>query len=330
MARRIEFEPEQIQEIIEKYINGVTKTALSKEYNVSNTVINRIFAENGISSRSVSEANSKQVPEEIAEKVIYNYCVLKKGLIPSGAPFGLQQYMVEKVLKEYGIQKRTYVESKDLLRKYEVKDDYFKTQSHNMAYILGLIASDGNIAKKENCIRIQLADYDKEILDKVNEELGNTRPVKVHPRSDSDHDTADLRVFSSTMKKDLAHYNIVPNKTETLKPPYFLQKEFIISYIRGYFDGDGSVSEAGTNRNVLNFSICGASKEVLEWMRSYFAEEYAIINNGLYKDTLPSGKPFWRLSYYSDKAKKIYSLLYNNNGLYMARKYERFTQLVNK
>lgn len=325
--RRIEFTPEQIQDMKEKYNSGMSLDTIGKNYNVSNTVLRRVFKENEIQIRSIKEANSKNIPEEIAEKVIYNYCVLKKGLMPSGEPYGLKQYMVEKILKEYGIKKRTYVESKDTLRKYEIKDDYFKTQCHNMAYILGFLASDGNVAKKENRIQIQLAEYDKEILEKINNELGNTRPIKICPRNDGHTDNAVLTFYSSTIKKDLAHYNIIPEKTSVLKPPYFLQQKYIISYIRGYFDGDGSIHEAN---NTIAFTIGGVSKEVLEWMRSYLAETYSIVNNGLYKQPLPSGKTFYNLTYYGEKAKQIYSLLYNNNGLFMERKYNRFTQLVNK
>lgn len=35
-------------------------------------------------------------------------------------------------------------------RKYDITEDYFKTWSNNMAYILGFIAADGVIQKKTN------------------------------------------------------------------------------------------------------------------------------------------------------------------------------------
>lgn len=310
-----------------RYENGESQDSIGRRYNVSRTVIRRVFKNNQISTRTIQEANGKTVPEEIAEKVVYNYCVLKKGLLPSGAPYGLTQFMVEKILKEYGIRKRTYTEAKDGLRKYSVNDDYFKTQSHNMAYILGFLAADGNIAKKENKIDLALAESDKEILEKINQEIENTRPIKIYDRHDGHQLTAKLQVFSSTMKKDLAHYNIVPAKTFILTPPELLAKEYIISYIRGFFDGDGSIYYAGTT---FTWRVGSASKKILEWMRSFLAEEYGIVNNKLYYSKLANGTDFYYLQYTGQaKMEKLYKALYVPNSLRLQRKYDFFTHYMN-
>ena len=39
-------------------------------------------------------------------------------------------------------------------RKYDITEDYFKTWSNNMAYILGFIAADGAIPKENQCVSI--------------------------------------------------------------------------------------------------------------------------------------------------------------------------------
>ena len=325
--RRIEFTVEEIEDIQKRYENGESQDSIGQKYNVSRNVIRRIFKNNQISTRTIQEANGKIVPEEIAEKVIYNYCVLKKGLVPSGAPYGLSQFMVEKILKEHGIHKRTYTEAKDGLRKYSVNDDYFKTQSHNMAYILGFLAADGNIAKKENKISLDLAEYDKEILEKINQEIKNTRPIKIYDRHDRHYRTAKLQVFSSTMKKDLAHYNIVPAKTFILTPPELLAKEYIISYIRGFFDGDGSIYYAGA---VFTWRIGSASRTILEWIRNFLAEEYCIINNKIYRQKLENDTDFYYLQYNGQsKLEKLYKALYIPNSLRLQRKYDLFTHFMN-
>lgn len=325
--RRIEFTLEEIEDMRNRYENGESQDSIGRRYNVSRTVIRRVFENNQISTRTIQEANGKTVPEEIAEKVVYNYCVLKKGLLPSGAPYGLTQFMVEKILKEHGIRKRTYTEAKDGLRKYSVNDDYFKTQSHNMAYILGFLAADGNIAKKENKINLALAESDKEILEKINREIENTRPIKIYDRHDRYQLTAKLEVFSSTMKKDLAHYNIVPAKTFILTPPELLAREYIISYIRGFFDGDGSIYYAGAT---FTWRVGSASKKILEWMRSFLAEEYGIVNNKLYYSKLANGTDFYYLQYTGQaKMEKLYKALYVPNSLRLQRKYDFFTHYMN-
>lgn len=72
--------------------------------------------------------------------------------------------MVKTILQENGIYIRNYIESKDNSRKYSIDDNYFKTQSHNMAYILGLLAADGSVSSKENGVFIQLKADDKKFL----------------------------------------------------------------------------------------------------------------------------------------------------------------------
>lgn len=324
--RRIEFDKEQIEDIRQKIEGGISQDNVASEYKVSKSVIRRVCNENNICLRSIQEANKTEIPEDIAEKIIYNYCVLKKGLIPSGQPYGVSQFLVERILKEHGIRKRTYVESKDMLRKYSVNDNYFKTQTHNMAYIMGFIASDGNIAKTENRIEIFLNKKDIEILEKINKEIENTRPVKTYKRSDGHDDMAKIWTNSSTMKKDLAHYNIVPAKTFILKPPEFLDKQYAISYIRGYFDGDGSIFLA---HNCPIWRIGSASRPILDWMRAYLAEEYGIVNNKIYYSKDTANNDFYYLQYSSkDKLNKLYDALYAPGGLYLQRKYDTFTRLV--
>lgn len=39
-------------------------------------------------------------------------------------------------------------------RKYDITEDYFKTWSNNMAYILGFIAADGVIQKENQCVSV--------------------------------------------------------------------------------------------------------------------------------------------------------------------------------
>ena len=101
--------------------------------------------------------------------------------------------------------------------------------------------------------------------------------------------------------------------------------EYYISYIRGYFDGDGNISQCG---RVVSFSIRSASKPVIEWIRDVFANQYGITNNKIYTSIMDSGKPVYTTTYYGAICKQIYSLLYNDNGIYLQRKYDKFTQLI--
>lgn len=264
-----------------------------------------------------------ELSQEQIDTIIYNYVILKKGLIPTGKIAGVSQKVVERVLKENGIHKRTYVEAKDTLRVYSVDDDYFKKQSHNMGYILGFLAADGCIAKKENKISLLLSTADEEILEKIRQEVQSTRQIK---RYEGKYGTvSSFIVYSSSWKKDLSCYSIVPEKTFKLLAPGHLSKKYWLDYIRGFFDGDGSISEAN---GTIQFKIGSASKPILDWMRSFLANEYGICNKGLNYQKLDSGNDFWNLLYYGENVRKLYQLLYKNpENLKMDRKYNKFTKL---
>lgn len=234
---------------------------------------------------------------------------------------------VKKVLKEANIHIRTQKESAILSNKKRAtkkNESYFSTQNSNMAWLLGFIASDGSIRKDENEIKIGLAITDKEILEKIKKELELETEVKEYINSKG-YECCKLQWTCEQHKKDLATYNIVPAKTFILKPPYKLDKKYYIDYIRGYFDGDGSVNYIASN-NSLRWQICSATKEILEFILDYFEEEYNIPKVNIQKR---EGKnTIYYFQYSTSATKKIYSILYTPNSLYLKRKKEYFDNII--
>ncbi len=62
-----------------------------------------------------------------------------------------------------------------LKRKYDITEDYFKTWSNNMAYILGFIAADGVIQKENQCVSI--SQKESYILEDIKKELKTNQPL---------------------------------------------------------------------------------------------------------------------------------------------------------
>ena len=237
---------------------------------------------------------TKNFSEDIEKKAIYNYVVNKQGLGTAGKEFGISQYMMEKILKKYQIPKRTYTEAKQVGRKFPCNDNFFKIQSADMAYILGFLAADGYVSKNENCISMELQAKDKEILDRIAKVTKITRPITVQQRKNGNY-TATLRNWSFEWKKDLSHYGIVNKKTFILSPPELLNSKYYIDYIRGYFDGDGSLSITpavngkGTTYNKYSFEIVGASKREMDWIYKTLVVNYGIILNKPSHSTTKNG-----------------------------------------
>lgn len=232
--------------------------------------------------------------------------------------------VILRILRKNNIKIRGIKEANSK-RKYDVNDSYFNTESPNMAYIMGLWAADGNVSSKENRLDLELASLDLEILEKIKEEINSERPIKIYECSNG-YTKNKLLFWSSEVKKRFKEYGIVPNKTysKDFKPPYKLDKKYWIHYIRGFFDGDGSVKKATS----LSFELNSTNEEFLiaiqKHMKEYYQIEMSITTTGMKDRKIP----VYRLYCYGDKAKKIYHLLYRENSLFLKRKKERFEELM--
>ena len=76
------------------------------------------------------------------------------------------------------------------------------------------------------------------------------------------------------MFDDLVSHGVVLNKTNIVKPPN-IDKEFIPSFILGYFDGDGSIFLNNSKRPFYSINIVGTD-ELLTFIHHYLRSVGAI------------------------------------------------------
>lgn len=193
-----------------------------------------------------------------------------------------------------------------------------------MAYILGFLASDGTISLKKNTIKIGLSKKDEEILKKIKQEIEIENNITEY-ETNTGFDVVELSWTCAKHKADLSKYGIIPQKTFVLQPPKALNKEFIIDYIRGYFDGDGSICKSG---NGLRFSICSATKDILTFIIDFFYEEYGIPKVSIYESNLNRKNTNYYFQYSTNAVKQIYNALYQSESLYLERKKLKFEELL--
>lgn len=344
MAEKTIWTDEEKQDIIKLYNLGYSFPDIGKKYQKDRTVIKKVITEANIPIRTASETKQlkkklsplfsiEKITDEDKEKILKQYVIEQKSIYQIQKELGFSQFIIEKVLKEFNVQKRTYVEAKQLSRKYSIDDNFFKTQSHDMAYILGLLASDGNVAKNENGIFLELEKTDEYLLKEINKLTNNSRPIKYYTHKHPDGtetNAAKLQVWSAEWKKDLSVYNIVPAKTNILKPPYFLNKKYYISYLKGYFDGDGSFY-FNLNKYKWNISFCGASYEVISWIRNVFINLYGIAVGKIEKRTLESGNDFFRIAISGkENVKRVYQMWYQEetSSICLLRKKKKFDDFM--
>ena len=157
------------------------------------------------------------------------------------------------IRKERGEKRREEVVKKKRRHNY-----FKKIDSHQKAYFVGLIASDGSVYNKkekhpttQNTMQVSLKTHDEYILDVLHKELETGR--KCHRIASTGVST--FQIASDQIYDDLSQYGIVPNKTWDLNIKN-IPKEFIPSFLLGYFDGDGSIYDAPTISKT-NVGICG-------------------------------------------------------------------------
>lgn len=265
---------------------------------------------------------------EIEKEIIDRYCNKGYGLRKSGEPFRVSDYLVKKLLKRNGIKIRNFSEAAKLSnsnRRFSINENYFKTESANMAYLLGFIASDGTVRKRINEVKITVATRDKEILEKIKKELSFEGNIKDYEDSKG-YFNSTLAFTSKEIKNDLEKYGIVPNKTFIFKFPQNLNKEYWIDFIRGYFDGDGCISSAGPN--AIRAQVCSVTKNVLEVMTNFLEKEYLIPKPHIQEKQTIGEKKIYYFQYSTCPTREFFKKVYYANCLCLERKLNKFKELV--
>ncbi|WP_369770221.1 MULTISPECIES: LAGLIDADG family homing endonuclease [Geobacillus] len=143
---------------------------------------------------------------------------------------------IRMILSDHNIEKRPFGSWK---RKYKLNEDYFKTWSKNMAYILGFFIADGFVSNDFQTIGF--AQKEKYILEQIRDELGSNQPLYQNKQTG----VYMLYLNSKVMKNDLMEiHGITPNKSLDIKFPY-VPEVYLNHFIRGYFDGDGNINSHG-------------------------------------------------------------------------------------
>lgn len=124
-----------------------------------------------------------------------------------------------------------------------VNDWYFTHMDHqDKWYILGYLMADGYIDLCGNNCRVGVSSIDHDIIKRVAAALcytGNItqRQSKQFPNSKTQY---ILRVSSKQLVQDLCRLGCVPRKTTKMNLPD-MPDRFRPHFLRGYFDGDGSI-----------------------------------------------------------------------------------------
>lgn len=256
---------------------------------------------------------------------LYNEGASLAGL---GRIIGRDGATVKKQLVAAGVRIRTQKEQNvftNKIRKKALKEDYFSNIiSPNQAWLMGFIASDGTIRSNDNEIKIGLSSCDREILERIRQELEYNQGVIHDYQTQRGFLISELRWTSEQQKRDLAHFGITPNKTyKTMELPD-IEENLKLAFILGYFDGDGSFSISKDAR-YCRLRFCAYRKEILQSIADYLEKHY----NVTYSLNNSHQRQMYELSISTKYAIQILKDAYALCPLYLQRKYDKFLEYIN-
>ena len=145
------------------------------------------------------------------------------------------------------------------------------------------------------------------------------------------HTAYGVDITSSILIQDLVDLGFGYRKSwKELHLPN-IPKNLMRHFIRGYFDGDGSIigwlaiEKGKSDRFRYKFDICGKTETLLDDIIQFFALHNIKVNkNYLKRDDM------YRISTSSKKEmKKLYDFLYSDSNFYLTRKFNKFNYYVN-
>lgn len=148
---------------------------------------------------------------------------------------------INKRLKKLGVKMKS---NKEYRTKYSFDHNFFETiDTEEKAYWLGFMYADGNVRKHRNQSVIQIKVNDQEIIEKFIKSINGNMSVSYYTNQIGKTISA-IHLTSDKMFDDLIKQGCIPNKSLVLTFPskHQVPENLMNHFIRGYFDGDGSIS----------------------------------------------------------------------------------------
>lgn len=208
------------------------------------------------------------------------------------------------------------------MRRYIYKRVY--TFSSELAYVVGLFASDGCLIN--NGRHLNITSKDIEIVENVQSILDMNAKVTI--KKGQFNTTAFHLHFSNVALYDfLTSIGLTPSKSKTLAK-LEIPDIFYADFLRGYFDGDGTVYGYWDKRWKSSFMYyCGfvsASPAFLEWLRQM---NQRLVNTSLGKIKISNRAD--TLTYAKKDSRLLFDFMYHNKDIpILSRKYTKFIDFI--
>lgn len=310
---------EEQNKVIKLYLSHIPLLEICKECNITDVTIFRT-----LKARNVKiHQKTYKLSEELQRQVLNRYAEIPGKTSQIAKEFNVSNNSIINVLKKNGVTEYGSA-FKASLYSDSVNINYFdKLDSPIKAYILGLFYADGNVSG--NTSVISLNEKDKYILEKIKKEIKLKKELVFRGKRKQNHsDNYALEIYSSQFGKTLINLGCLERKSLVVKwpHPHIVPDQYIWHFIRGSFDGDGSVYLMSSNnrKKRIEFSIIG-SEDYIQGLHKFF------LNLGI-KNQVKRRKITTAISIVVSRQiniAKIYELMYKDCGeFYLTRKKDIF------
>jgi hypothetical protein len=233
-----------------------------------------------------------------------NYAERKRSLIDIAKECGCSRQYVLRKIRQFNIPSRTLKEARKLAYdrqkiSYRITDEngsermvipgtlsinesFFKSWSNEMAYVLGVIYTDGYLFcdKRRKIYRFTVGQKYPELLQKVLNLMDCNAQLYHRKKHGISGDLYFFNVYHPKMYSDLINIGLMTPKSKNIDFPN-IPSEFVRHFLRGCWDGDGSIYfESGKLRGSYT---CGSFKFIEKIVQELYRAD-------IYKRTPPSDK----------------------------------------
>ena len=270
-----------------------------------------------------------RTPKNIEEEIISLLGTQPVNMIVN--QFNISKPTIYRIARDYNVS-TTY-------RKYSFNTSYFHTiDDEHKAYWLGFILADGCVSKPgkthiDNCrLKINISNKDIYLLEMFKKDIeafNSHIHTYIPEKTFSKNPMSEIILNSKELCNDLKQYGIDSYKTGNESIPNNIPEDLIRHFIRGYFDGDGTITN---NKDKPTISFTCANINFLYQLKSLLQNEMNLLSNAI---PIPSGKQNSRIkrSYQISfggiiDVLNFYNYIYKNATIYLPRKYNKYTMLL--
>lgn len=205
-------------------------------------------------------------------------------------------------------------------KKYHINENYFNEYSSTMFYVLGFWCADGCITSvkgKNKAFDIHINIKDIELLKNILKDMDSNHKIYTYDTS------CKITIVNNKIYDSLTNLGFTERKSLILKFPEWIPEKYLNHFIRGYFDGDGSVAQYGYSVHIIGtIEFLKTLKRNLE-INGISVHSIVQSNKGSNRSDIPH--TLWITK--KEEVRKFYNYIYgnlSNNDMYLERKKIRF------